>query len=78
MLFRSPENEFRSSVVPRANVADVRLTLDQLLGGPEVAELQNVTLGIHQDVLRFYVSVTDALSVDICNRSEKLVAIKFY
>ncbi len=42
------ENELRSAVVARANIADIDLALDDALGTAEVAELEQVVAGVNQ------------------------------
>ena len=70
------ENELRSAVVPRANVAYIGLALDELFGGTEVAKLEDVALGVDEDVLRLDVSVANALGVNVGDRAQQLVAVQ--
>eukprot|EP00955_Chlamydomonas_euryale_P117852 366501-Chlamydomonas_euryale.AAC.33 len=45
------KDELRRAVVARADVRDVRLTLDQLLCGSKVAQLERMRVGVDQQVL---------------------------
>lgn len=59
------EDELRSSVVSRADVADVGLSCNQDLGGTKVAELENASRRVEKQVLGLDVTVTDADRVDV-------------
>lgn len=72
-----PEDELGCAVVPRADVADVGLASDENLGRPEVAELEDAGSGVKEEILRLDVPVADADGVDVHERTEKLVHVKF-
>lgn len=65
-VVRSAENQFRGTVVSRANVRDIWLVLDQNLCTSKVAQLENARLRIQQEILWLYVPVTNPLRVNIC------------
>lgn len=64
-------------VVARANVGDIGLVFDQNLGGAEITQFEDAGVGVQQKVLRFNVTVTDSLRVDVGKRSEQLVDVEF-
>jgi hypothetical protein len=70
------KDELRCSVVARANVRNVGLVLDEYLCTAEIAQLQNTAVGIEEQVLRLNVSVTDALTVNVGERTEQLVDVQ--
>jgi hypothetical protein len=72
----STKNELGCTVVPRADVWDVGLILDQDLSTAKVAQLKNSAVGIEKEVLRLDVSVADALRVDVGKGSEELVDVQ--
>ena len=51
------ENELGCTIVSGANVGHIGLSLDQLLGASEVAQLKLVLLSIYQQILRLDISV---------------------
>jgi len=61
------EDELGRAVVAGADVADVGLTLDELLGRAKVAKLKHVGLCIAQNVLGLDVTVANTFSMDIGN-----------
>lgn len=63
------EDKLGSPVVSGANVRHIWLTLHQLFGATEVAELKHMRLRIAQYVLWFDISVADAFGVNVSNRS---------
>lgn len=75
-VVRSSEDELRSAVIPRTDVRDVGLVLDEDLGAAEVAQLEHVRVGVEKEVLRLDVSVADALGVDVGERAEELVDVQ--
>lgn len=70
------ENQLGRTIVPRTDVRDVGLILNKDLGGPEIAEFQNTGVLIKEEILRFDVSVTDALGVNVRQGAEELVDVK--
>lgn len=72
----SSENELRRSVVPRANVRHVRLSLDQDLGAAKVAQLEDTGGRVEEEVLGLDIAVADANRVDVGERAEELVHIQ--
>jgi hypothetical protein len=68
----STEDQFWRSVVPRTDVADIRLSRYQNLGRSKVAELENSGCGIQQQVLGLDITMTYPDGVDISKRSQKL------
>lgn len=47
-VIRRSKDQFRRSVVPRADIRDVWLVLNQYLGATEIAELQHASAGVEQ------------------------------
>lgn len=64
-VIRRSKDQFRRSVVPRADVRDVWLVLNQYLSATEIAELQHAGAGVQQQILWLDVAVTDSLGVDV-------------
>lgn len=54
------KDEFGSAVVAAADVRNIRLALDQVLGAAKVTQLQHARLRVEQQVLRLDIPVTDA------------------
>lgn len=71
-----PEDELRCAVVPTADVGHIGLALDQEFGTAEVTELEDVRLGVEQQVLRLDVTVADAEAVDVCQCAGELVDVE--
>lgn len=71
------KDQLRGPVVTGANVRDVGLVLNQDLSGPEIAEFQDARFRVKQKILRFNVTVTDALRMNVCKRTEELINVKF-
>mmetsp|Transcript_18308 Transcript_18308/g.51672 ORF Transcript_18308/g.51672 Transcript_18308/m.51672 type:complete len:278 (+) Transcript_18308:235-1068(+) len=71
-----PEDELRGPVVAAADVRYVRLPFLQLLRRPEVAQLEPMGLGVHQQVLRFDVAVADRQAVQVRQRRAQLVHVE--
>lgn len=71
----STEDEFRSAVIARADVRDVGLICDQDFGATKITELEYASIRIKQKILRFDISMTDALRVDIRKGAEELVDV---
>jgi len=75
---RRSEDQFRRSIAPRADVGNVRLPLDQLLGGAKVADLHQIGLWIHQDVLGLDVPMTNLHVVNIEISPDNLVSVQLH
>ena len=71
-----PKDEFRSPVVTRADVGNVGLPLDEVLGASKIAQLQHSRLGVKQQVLWLDVPVADAQRVDVGQASKQLVHVE--
>ena len=67
-----------AACVPRADVRDVRLALDEDLGAAKVAKLQHVCLGVDQQILRLDVAMAHAKRVNISKRAAELVRVKLH
>lgn len=72
------KDQFRRSVVPRANVRHIRLVLDENLCAAKVAQLQDARAGVEEEVLRLDVAVADALRVDVRQGPEELVDVELH
>lgn len=59
------EYQLGRTIVARANVRHIRFAGQQLLGTAKVAQLQDCSLWVQQQILWLNVSVTDAHLVDI-------------
>lgn len=70
------KDEFRRSVVARADVWHIWLALQQLLSAAKVAQFQHSRFRIEQQVLRFNVTMTNAQRMDVSETSEQLVHVK--
>lgn len=75
-VIRRSKDQFRRSVVPRADVRHVWLVLNQYLSATEIAELQHAGAGVQQQILWLDVAVTDSLGVDIGQGAEQLVGVE--
>lgn len=64
-VVRVSKNEFWSSVVPRANIRNIWLTLNKLFGTTKITKLKDVRLGITKNVLWLDVSVAYSLGVNV-------------
>jgi hypothetical protein len=71
-VVRRAKDQFRRTVVARANVADVGFARNENLGRTKVAQLQDTRGGVEEQVLGLDVTVTDAYRVDVGKGSEKL------
>ena len=69
----SIKQQLWSSAVPR-NIADIRFSSHEDLGGSEIAHFQNPSSGVVKQVLEFDISVTNTDAVNICERAEELVS----
>lgn len=69
------KDELRGTIIARADIRDVRLVRNQDLGASEIAELEDAGIWIKQKVLRFDISMADALRVNVGEGAEKLVNI---
>lgn len=74
-IIRVSKDQFGRSIVPRANIGDVGLSRHKVLSAPEIAHLKDVRVGIHQDILRLDISVTDSNSMNIGQRANQLVGV---
>lgn len=72
----STEDQFRSPVIPRANIGHIRLILHQDLCAAKVAQLEYTGSRVKQKVLRLDIAMADSLRMDICQSSEQLVGIE--
>lgn len=70
------EDQLRGTVVARANVGNIGFVFDEDLSRTEVAELQNTSVGIQEQILGLDVSMADSLGVDVGQRPEKLVNVQ--
>lgn len=70
------EYEFGRAVVPRTDVAHIRLALHELFGTTEVTQLQHVRVRVAQQVLRLDVSVTNSDCVNVSKRAQHLVCVE--
>jgi hypothetical protein len=75
-VVRRTEDQFRSTVVTRADVADIRFACDQDLCRAEVTELENARSRVQEEILRLNVSMTDSNRVDVGKRSEELIHVQ--
>lgn len=71
----STKDELRGPVVSRADIRDVGLICDQDFGATEVTELEYAGIRIKQKILRFDISMTDTLRVDVRQGAEELVDV---
>jgi hypothetical protein len=71
------KDELRCAVVSGADVADIGLASYEDLGRAKVTELENACCGVEQKVLGLDITVADAGEMNISERTEKLVHIKF-
>eukprot|EP00355_Strombidium_rassoulzadegani_P008311 CAMPEP_0168618554 /NCGR_PEP_ID=MMETSP0449_2-20121227/6133_1 /TAXON_ID=1082188 /ORGANISM="Strombidium rassoulzadegani, Strain ras09" /LENGTH=162 /DNA_ID=CAMNT_0008659435 /DNA_START=443 /DNA_END=932 /DNA_ORIENTATION=- len=72
------EDELGSPVVAGTDIGDVGFALDELLGAPEVAELDDIVVEVDEDVLGLDVAVADAHGVDVGDGSEELVGVELH
>lgn len=70
------KDELWSTVVPRADVADVWFAGDQNLGATKVAKFENTSLRVQEQILRLDVTMADADRVNVRERAEKLIHVK--
>ena len=75
-IVRSSEDELGRPVVSRADVRDVRLVLHQNLCTSEVAELEDASARVEEQILRLDVAMADTLGMDVCQSSEKLLDVQ--
>lgn len=69
------ENEFRRAVIARANVGDVRLVGRETLRAAKVADLDDVCLGVDEDVLGLDIAVTDAERMHVRQALKHLIGV---
>mmetsp|Transcript_9353 Transcript_9353/g.23285 ORF Transcript_9353/g.23285 Transcript_9353/m.23285 type:complete len:346 (+) Transcript_9353:247-1284(+) len=65
-------------IVAGANVRHVRLALDQNLGTAKVAELEQVGLGVDEQVLRLDVAMAHAERMNVRERAAELVRVQLH
>ena len=70
------EDEFRRTVVPGADVADVGLACDKNRGRAKVTELEDAGGRVKEEVMRLDVAMADADGVNVHERTEELVHIQ--
>lgn len=70
------EDQLRRPVVTRADVGDVGLVFNQNLGRSEIAQLQDTSVRVQQEVLGLDVAMTNSLGVDVGQRPEQLVDVE--
>ena len=70
------KDKLRRSVVPRADVRDVGLSLDQDLCAVKVAQLEDAGRRVEEEVLRLDVAVADPDRVDVGEGTEELVHVE--
>lgn len=75
-IIRCAKNEFRSTIVPRADVANVGLAGHEDLCTTEIAKFEDTSLRVQEKILRFNVAVANADRVNIGERAEELIHIK--
>lgn len=68
-VVRGTKDQLWSSVVSRADIADVGLSGNEDLGRTEITQLQDTGRRVEQKVLGFDVSVTYSDRVDVGERS---------
>ena len=51
--------------------------LHQYLRATEIAQFQDACRGIEEEVLWFDISMTDALRMNVCQGTEKLIDVQF-
>ena len=69
-IIRRAEDQLRRTIVPRANIRDIRLILNEDFGTPEIAKLEDTSVRIEQEILRLDIAMADTLRVDVCKRAE--------
>lgn len=72
----SAENQFRSSVVTRANIRHVRLIFHENLGTTKITQLQDTRAGVQQQILWLDIAMADPLGVDVGQGAEKLINVQ--
>ena len=75
---RLAKDQFRSTVVARADVRNIRLALFEPLGGAEIADFQDMAAGVDEDVLRLDIPVANANRFEINESSEHFVSIQLH
>lgn len=71
------EDELGRAVVAAADVGDICLAGHQHFGAAEVAEFEDMRLGVDKQVLRLDVAVAHAERVDVRDRAADLKAVDF-
>lgn len=70
------KDEFRGSIIPGTNVADVGLASHQDLCRAKIAELQNPGSRVEEKILGFDISVTDANRMNVSQGPHELIHIQ--
>ena len=71
------KDQFRRSVVPGADVRNVRFILDQDLGAAKIAELEHSGGRIEQEILRLDIPMADSHGVNVGEGAKELVDVNF-
>ena len=69
------EDQLGRTVVTGANVGNIGLILHEDLSRPKVAKFQDAAVRVKKKILRFDVTVTNALRVNVCQGAEELVDV---
>lgn len=69
------EDQLRSTIISRADVADVGLASNKDLGTSKITELEDTRHWIEQKVLRFDITMAYAQRMNVGKRAEKLVHV---
>ena len=75
-VIRVSKNQLWCSVIPRANIRYIWLTLHELLSTSEITELKDVRLGIAKDVLGLDISMANTFGVNVGNGPHELIGIE--
>jgi hypothetical protein len=75
-IIRCAKNEFRSTIVPRADVANIGFASHEDLCTTEIAKFENTSLRVQEKILGLNVAVTNADRMNIGERAEELIHIK--
>lgn len=71
------KDQFRRSVVPGADVRNVRFVLDQDLGAAKIAEFEHSSGRIEQEILGLDIPVADSHGVYVGEGAKELVDVDF-
>lgn len=75
-IINGAENELGGAVIAGADVRDIRLAVEELLGAAKVTELQYGRLRIEQKILRLDITMAYAQGVDVGQTSKQLVHVE--